>query len=489
MTVGNIKIFGLPDLFAMPATHVVAESEASASYAASRLKTEVPTDTWRSLGYRMTKTSFYAELMYGSDLSVAIGVGGVGLVNHNLWPWTGEVRFILEDIDGPTAMADLFEIIVPSSIISQTNSSGAVGDIDDGLTDVTGVGIAHTLNAAPMSQYFAMGNPSNNPKVGSRLQTIGVRMVTSGGSNISVAPSVNVELRNGGVTRGSLGTKVVSSTAGHWLWFPFDAALLSATPNGTACEVVVTTTNNNDTFSPVQAKVDKVVWIAELEGALLEANVLADSGWVPAGKYIGNPLETTKYLPQEMTSGDCILFDFHGVATPQDPDQLIDREVAQVGNLRVLIREDHSPDTEVYNLSSFSSPPPGYVEVGHIIGCGAVFTTEVNFSIGPLDGVRDLSSVLFTQGGSQYGQRNGILRTAQVDFPALKTTEKAFITDRVLRRRGRSRPLAVSLVPGDVLESEALSFYATLAQPENTAATQLIQDYRRKMSLNLVEYR
>src|SRR5688572_29182132 len=108
MSRGNIKIFGLPDLFALSSNTITAESEASATYPASQMKTEVPSDTWRSDGYSPVDTGFIVESLFEGGI-ISYSVGGLVLVNHNLWPWTGKVRFLIGQGSTPPALLDLYE--------------------------------------------------------------------------------------------------------------------------------------------------------------------------------------------------------------------------------------------------------------------------------------------------------------------------------------------------------------------------------------------
>lgn len=481
-TRGNMEIYGLPDLCALPSTTFTAESEASVDYPATRLSSEVPTDTWRSLGYSPIKTVFQAVSAYeGGQLE--FGVGGMGLVNHNLWPWTGEVRFLLQQGATPSGLTDFFDIIVPTGVVSQTNCSVTIGDIDNGFTPAGGAVGPSSLVGTPFSFLLSFPSPSDTLQIGHHRQLFAIYAGQGLTTTVpSESPTITVSLYEAGVLVRSIARKAICSSTPQWYLFPWDAEDL-ADLSGADVQIHVIGTVNSAPSPERYPIVDEVLWLCERDHAVASApGVLHDSGWIPAGKYIGNPRETEKYLPAELTEGDCVSHNVNSL------DAAV-REVAGVNMIRVLIREDHSPDLDTYNITTFPVVPPGYVEVGHLVAGGSVFVTDITFAVGPADGIRDLSSTKFTQGGQQYGQRNGVLRTAQVDFFALTIAEKAFITDRILRRRGVSRPLLISLMPADPLEAEALTFYATLSQQETSAMTQLIDDYRRRLSISLLEYR
>ena len=485
MTVGNLKIFGLPDLFALPSSHVSTTTDASADFPKANLLTEVPSDTWRSLGYSPGFT-------YIRDLTLTRGgnfadmvVGGVGLVNHNLWPWSGNVRFIMFD-DDSALMHDMFEMLVPLSIVASTNkNAGVVGNIDNGIYSVNTDSIGPLDPTLAWSITLAMEDPSDDPITGSRMQTVAVKVASVADRDPHEALTVTLLVGESGAGYVTVGQKSVCRSDGHWLLFTFDASMLS-NPTGADLELKLVMGVDATLSAPSEyTTILEVCWMCEtLTGVSTSAGFLMDSGWLPVGVLNGNPLAGgptyQPYLPQELTQGDCVAWDV--------ADHSANRVVTAVRTVAVIIREDHSPDHLDYDVLTFPIRPPGYVEVGHVVGCAEVFTTQVNYSIGPLDGVRDLSVTKFTQGGNQYGQRNGILRTATLDFPALTSAEKAFIKDRILRRRGTSRPILYSLMPGDPFESEALTFYATISQQETVASTQLIEDYRRRMSFSLVEY-
>lgn len=489
MSIDNVKIYGLPDLFALDSAVISAGSTASADFPATNMLTEVPSDTWRSIGYAPTKTLIRDIALVKGANYTPMTIGGLGLVNHNLWPWTGDVRFVLFSRASST-ISDMFELLVPSSITASDNLDGAVvvGDIDNGFISTPGTKAGPSNNTLAWSISVALTNPTADLKAGAHLQTVWVLANSQADRLPSEALTVSATLLESGVDVGSsLGQKAVCSSAGQWLKFTFDTSELLAV-SGANLGVRLNMTVDATLAAPAEyIEIDEIVVMVETVTSMSAVSgYIADSGWLPAGQFIGNPngsgVYAAQYLPQELTRGDCIAWDTYS-------SDLAAREVYEVQTVAVIIREDHSPDQLLYDVATFPVPPPGYVEVGHVVGGGVVFTTEVNFAVGPLDGIKDLSVTKFTQGGSQFGTRNGILRTAAVDFPALTRAEKAFLMDRLLRRRGTSRPVLVSLTPGDELESEALTFYATISQQETAASTQLLEDYRRKLTLNFVEYR
>lgn len=488
MSIKNVKIFGMPDLFALHNANVSAGSVASADFPDDNMLSEMPSDTWRSDGYDPTNTFLNSiGLVRGANF-VDMTIGGLGLVNHNLWPWTGDIRFVLFSGTTPP-ISDMFEMLVPTSITASTNLNGvAVGDIDNGFISTPGVKAGPSDNTLAWSITVALSNPTADPLTGDNLnlQTIHLLVNSQADRLPSEALTVSAFLLDGTTDLLALGTKSACRADGHWINFKFDADDL-LTADGSALAVrfemnVDPTLAAPDEFTEIDEIVVQCETVSSMVGA---ANYLADSGWLPAGTFVANPRSThlPRYLPQELTHGDCIAWDMADSLT------IGASELQGVQTVAVLIREDHSPDHTIYDVSSFPTMPPGYVEAGHIVGCGAVFTAEVNVAPGPLNGVRDLSTTKFTQGGSQFGQRNGVLRTAVLDFPALTLGESAFLADRLLRRRGTSRPVLVWLLSGDFFEFGSSALYATLSQQETTVSTQLIEDYRRKLTLNLVEYR
>lgn len=488
MSTGNVKIFGLPDFCSLPATEITAGSEASADFPASNAKTEVPSDTWRSDGYAFFDCWLKASSIFEGGQHT-FSAGGFGLVNHNLWPWSGDVRFIAGQGLTPPAPEDLWGVAVPTAILASTNLTGGalVGWVDNGFTPDVDAFIPNSLASQSYDFRLSFGAPTSDLQTGTDRQAFYIYAAMA--SSVTPAwipsesPTMAVELWENGALVTTLATKAVCTAEYQWFIFRWDAADLSAV-SGADVEIKVTCAINGTPTPERRIAVSEVAWVYETGGAVSGGpGVLYDSGWVPAGAYIPNPVGTEKYLPFELTQGDCIAHDVY------DAVGATLREIADVNYFLVMLRDDHSPDTSVYNVTTMPVPPPGYLEVGKLSAGGAVFTTQINFAVGPLDGVRDLSVTKFTQGGNQYGSRNGILRTAVLDFPALTLGEKAFISDRVLRRRGTSRPLLVSIDPDSSLEAEALTIYATLSQAETGASTQLQEDYRRRLTLNLVEYR
>lgn len=488
MSIGNFKLFGLPDFCALPAMDLTAGSEASADFPATNAKTEIVTDTWRSDGYAFFDCWLKAEAGYEGGL-LEFSAGGFVIVNHNLWPWSGDVRFIAGSGATPPEPEDLWGVATPTAILASTNLDGGavVADVANGFTPDGDIFTPASLALSSYDFRLSMNSPAGDLQTGADRQAfyIYAKIPSSAAPtwNPSESPTMAVELWESGAFVATLAKKAVCSAEFQWYIFRWDAADLAAI-SGAGVEIKVTCTINGTPTPERRIAVDEVAWVYEQESAVSGGSgILHDSGWLPAGVFAPSPTGTEKYLPSELTRGDCVAHDVLDVAGATL------REIPSVTYFRVMLRDDHSPDINIYNVTTFTVPPPGYVEVGKLVTGGAVFTTAVNFAIGPLDGIKDLSVTKFTQGGSQFGTRNGILRTATVDFPALTRGEKAFLYDRLLRRRGTSRPVPVSLTPGDELESESLTFYATLSQQENTASTQLLEDYRRKLTLNLVEYR
>lgn len=174
------------------------------------------------------------------------------------------------------------ESLYPDAIISATNLSGSVADIDDDPDSPDGAWLTAPGNNNNTDVRVSMPTPTGVPNTGAGLQSIRVLVRKT---NHSTDPSAVVELfETGGGS--ALATVVAStsvgSTSGVVLSGTFDASLLS-TADGSAVEVRVSgTTGGGNPGNRASLEVGAIEWVADYSTGTTfsrAAQVAASSGF------------------------------------------------------------------------------------------------------------------------------------------------------------------------------------------------------------------
>jgi hypothetical protein len=468
--VGNLKILGLPDVAAAASATFTASSEASSSMADDNLRTQEPSEFWRSAGNKPTQTSFKCAF----NKPNAFVADGVGLISHNLAPDTGWIRFILADeaiVEG-----DIWENVLVNAVEASTNTTVVFGDLDEGFTEDGNWGTP-TTPGIPWTVSLGFATPAATPREAPGLATDFTYMesfwvyvkASAAPSYPASAPTVACYLNYNGAQIELLGTKAVTSATGQWLCFPwaYDANLYPSSAL-IRCDLSFTDGTSNE-----DVHLGSVVWRVERTNFASDTGVVSDTGWVLASEVQPIPGSSIQYLSEESPGFISNLYDFGS-------------EKTGLIAVHCFIYEDHAPDLVAVDRATLAIVPPGYVEVGKF-SVGLIFSPEVNFSYGDFFGSFDFSSQQNTDGGQEFGSRRFAKRTARLSLELLSTQEAHFIFDRLVRRKGVLGPVLISLIPDGDFEEAATTFYATLRNVETVMAANPAQGYERSLVLEFEE--
>lgn len=478
----NIRIYGLPDLLALPNAVITADSEASASMAADNLTTEQPSEFWRSQGYNPTnQTRLYGYISGQQGGKSDMSVGGIGLINHNLTPYSGMIRFLLfSTAQGPTT--SMFEVVLPNAVTASTNLSGVVGDVDDGFAP-DGVFIGPSNPALDWMATFSFAAPTSSPEVGAYKQSFWVYASSQVGTQTPAqGMTMIVKLYSGTTFVRSLGKKMIYSTTADWTHYDWDMQEVidaGGNANGSGVRIRIECAHGNTAVSEL-IKISSVAWHCDRGLITGASGYEADSGWLQVGQFIPHPNGSSGLgtgalrIPNEILSGECIAYSF-------------DQVYSAIEAIYVLFREDHSPSVYDYDVSVLTASSPGFIKAGKLLACPEVFVPGINLAYGQVDGYLDLSVKLTTDGGQTFGSRRRTKRTATLSMSQLTQAEQAWVKDRWVRRRGAMMPVLVQILPGDALEDSSMTFYAEMRLGEVAGTINQGEGYGRQLILTLEE--
>jgi hypothetical protein len=265
----NLVIAGLPNFVAADVAAITAGADAGGTMGVANLKTQEPAEV-----ARLTSV-FPHESWWEVDLSVALPVEAVALVNHSLIP--GDQVRVVGVASGALPPARS-ETLPPTAIEAIVNEQGApVGVLDEHPSSPSDMGIAlPTVETDPWSIRFSFGTPSFTPAVGGDYQCFLAKpRQVNAAESASDFPTGKASLYEGGVLRKVLGTKAINanSAEGQLLIFPWNAGDLQ-TADGSAVELLLE-------FEPgsgvAYAGLDSVSWEVMHQADVDAADF--DTGW------------------------------------------------------------------------------------------------------------------------------------------------------------------------------------------------------------------
>jgi len=117
------------------------------------------------------------------------------------------------------------ELLLPDAVITATNLTANIADLDEGVDNFDGVyATTNAINANTLL-VLSFPTPSGSLNLGANLQTFRarVRKNSTGGNN----PTVRIEVREDGTIRANSGNTTVTSLTGVDITFTWDASVLN----------------------------------------------------------------------------------------------------------------------------------------------------------------------------------------------------------------------------------------------------------------------
>lgn len=157
------------------------------------------------------------------------------------------------------------ETILPSSVVSTTNLSANINDLNEGVDNFNGVYATNSALNSNTNLVLGFSTPPNFLKIGSNLQTFRarVRKNASGGNTTTVRIRVR---ENGGSTLDTSSTFTITSTTGENISFTWDASILNSL-NGADVEIVIEQVSGGTSATASSRRwieIDTADWIATL---------------------------------------------------------------------------------------------------------------------------------------------------------------------------------------------------------------------------------
>lgn len=397
----------------------------------SNLETDEPSNVCRINSADPLKTYIHSTLemprgYYGSTFDV----GGVGIVNHNLSLGATSRTLLL----GSGVSTYVPERVLPTSKTDVTGTwSGAFGDVDDDpySADANKNTCSYTSSLTP-SVLYEFATPSANPKTGTDLQLIRVKVSWTGSAPNSMSIAVD---ENGGWAGTTLDIDINGSggigayNSGVVILAPWDASNLT-TASGADVRAEVTFSIDSGTDVSIEA----IDWLCDV--GVSGGSILWDSGW-----------EAATYDEVDAGYGSTVSGSVGAALTQTHLAWSSTGDISSVASAVTFFRDP---------LNS-----AGYIDVGCYV-VGPIFQPELNRAYGELVGVQDLSVKRRTHGGQTFGVNRPRLRVLSLPLGELTTTEAHTLFERLYWRKGILSPVLVSLFPGDTTEGKHTTIWATL---------------------------
>jgi hypothetical protein len=381
-------------------------------------------------------------------------VDAVCAVNMPLSPYG---KFRVMGNCGPSGYLTFVEVAA-NSIVSSTNRSGALTDIDEVIASPDGLYMSPTVTTSAWAVNLGFGTPSSTPVVGAYRQMFVLRLQLFG-TPTNFYPTVSAIVDQGGTTIASFAPRAVTTSAagGQIIILSFDAsAFLVASGSNVHLQLSFTPGDNSSYIKMDTARWYTDATISAIGGAPFP---LYDSGWQdsPTGYYTDedpiSPTVTLQYFAPSTWGSEPI-----GVHSNKG-----------VNVLTLAIQDDqidHAP--YVYTGSPGGVPatianlwlPPGYVQTGLVRGGTCIFfgTSSVG-STSPSSGIQRPgpgSGILVNElggrtiGGQSYGADAWRLR--QGDPINIIGTRDEILTlqNRIAWRKGHAGPFFAAMDP-DIL--------------------------------------
>lgn len=450
---GNAVI--IPEnLMALSQAVAIAGSEASSSMAATNLLSEAPSKFWRSTSSAPSHTYFY-----GYVKNFTFPVSALALVGHNL-SRGDQYRIFINNSSSPISPIAGYTQYLPTSTVAgvTTNTASGFADVDNGETTPGATFATPTTPASVWSLCVGFNTPSTAPEIGTDLQAFWV-YVKCQSDLPAVGPSVTVSLYESGVLKQTIGTKILRSTTGQWMCFPWNASLL-ATASGANVECRVSCT---PVSGAQYVSVGSIVWACD------DASRTADSGWLTYTPFVGTGDVT--YKPEVEGRGNVLLHQFSTTYNPRF--------------VHVMLRQSSAP-SDIDRSLEIPPTVPGYVQIGVLV-VGELWQPAINMSYGKLAGVVDSSPRRRTYGGGMFGSRRPTRRAVSLALGHATTVEAHTVLDRVLWRHGLMKPFVVSTTPDDATQSKATTLFGHIRNAENWLNIQPDEGYENNFSLEFEE--
>lgn len=214
----------------------------------------------RNLGaYRISQnvgTLTGLPLDTGIPQSVAIGSSSIRFSN-----FYDKRLNIVVDYTYPFSFSSS-EIILPNSVVSTTNLSANINNLNEGVDNFNGVYATNTALAQNTFLVLGFPTPPNVLQIGANLQTFRarVRKNAAGGNTTTVRIRVR---ENGGITLDTSSTFTITSTTGENISFTWDASILNSL-NGADVEIVIEQVSGGTGSNRRWIEIDTADWIATL---------------------------------------------------------------------------------------------------------------------------------------------------------------------------------------------------------------------------------
>lgn len=481
-------ILAAPNHLGLRFTDWLATSEASASMAASNLATSSPGQFWRSTGHNPWLTSARGYNLLSNDFSGS-ELDAFAICCHNLRPVTGRwrVRCYSQATDG--ALPNWVKPNADLNTGSWSNTTGGYADVDEdpeGALD--GNKLTPTSTALSMSGiHLGFEAPAAACAIGSLANplqafVLDVNLINTAGPDADIdaasqsAPYIRVSLYESNALVRDLKQKVVYSADGQTLIFPWDASEL-ADASGAGVEIVIDTFSNG---GDNRIEVQRLAWWQEDVDYDATPYLIADSGWLTA---VDDPHAVTAFAafhPTRRAVPETTAHRFESLTTTPD----------LVATVQFLLMDDHS---QTFDSNGFQGwipiTPDNYLQVA--VGfAGRAFRAEVERELGPLTGVRDLSSKSFTDGGSTGGSQRPRLRRAFMPWEWLTSAEGMAVFDRVCFEGSVLSSHVVSAAPESATDRRHTTLYCTREEAEiDLRAVNNNLTYNRGLGLMFIERR
>lgn len=283
-------LLGFPNYIASPMAAVSLFNllaTAPAGYEASYLQTQEPSDVARVSSIVPAYSAWSALI----NSAAVMTIHGLSLINSNISP-NGYFRFT-----APNQLS--YNNMIPFSIVSSTNLTGIVTNIDENITGaLDGLYVGPSNTALDWNVLLSFSTPSDNPATGTARAHFAVACQLFG-TPLVTYPRLIAELWKSGSKVADLGWRAVTSASaasGIYI-FPFDPTLLSSpTGAGTQIKLFGEYGGNGSYF-----RVDCVNLFFESSANGVSVN---DSGWIvsPTGNFNSSdnsipPQTNLQYFP------------------------------------------------------------------------------------------------------------------------------------------------------------------------------------------------
>lgn len=455
---GNMTMV-LNNLMATAEAKVVAVSSASASMDDMNMRTETPSEFWRSGSNAPRHSWFYA---YHNTL-VEMQADAVGLIGHNLSAGD-QYRIYLGDSANPLTEEDGYIELPPTATAASSNTSAGYADIDNAESSSPGTFAMRTLGDSGVGGWsirVSFGTPSPDPpSTGADRQAFWVYVK---GETLG-RTYVECSLYEAGVLVSNLGSRPVTSSTGQWLCFPWDASLLVAS-DGSDVECLLSF-GQATTVGNLHAQIWSLFWACDTNAT----DAARDSGWITYDPDITN---TLTFSPIETRLRNAIFY----------------RESTAVSTYRVYVylRVIGCPMDFTYGVGQRTLPAAdGYCQVGTLV-IGESWMPTHNIGYSKLVGAIDISSRMRSYGGQLFGARRPTRRVIAMRLNSLTPAEAHLLFDWLIWRGGVLKPILISLLPDDATQKKHTTILAVLRNPENWVTIQPNEGFENSLDMEWEE--